>query len=73
MDGDNFKISIAAARVNAGKTQAQIAEALHVGKQTVVSWEKGKTSPTVRKAQEFCELCNVPFDRVSFLRESNAI
>ena len=46
MDGDHFKISIAAARVNAGKTQAQVAEALHVGKQTVVSWEKGKTSPT---------------------------
>jgi len=73
MDGDNFKITIAAARVNAGKTQAQVAEALHVGKQTIVSWENGKTSPTVEKAQEFCRFCNVPFDRVSFLREVNAI
>ena len=70
---DDFKISIAAARVNANKTQDEVAKALHVGKQTVVSWEKGKTSPTVAKAQEFCEFCNVPFDRVSFLRESNAI
>ena len=73
MDGDNFKISIAAARVNAGKTQAEVAKALHVGKQTVVSWEKGKTSPTISKAQEFCRFSNVPFDRVSFLREANAI
>ena len=39
---DDFKISMAAARVNANKTQAEVAEALHVGKQTVVSWENGK-------------------------------
>jgi DNA-binding XRE family transcriptional regulator len=70
---DDFKISMAAARVNANKTQAEVAEALHVGKQTVVSWENGKTSPTVEKAQEFCQFCNIPFDRVSFLRERNAI
>lgn len=70
---DDFKISIAAARVNAGKTQAEVAKALHVGKQTVLSWEKGKTSPTIEKAQEFCSFCNVPFDRVSFLRDRNAI
>ena len=70
---DDFKISMAAARVNAGMTQEELASALHVGKQTVVSWEKGKTSPTVEKAQEFCRVCNVPFDRVSFLRERNTI
>lgn len=70
---DDFKISIAAARVNAGKTQAEVARALHVGKQTVVSWEKGKTSPNIAKAQEFCELCNIPIDRVSFLRDRNTI
>ena len=71
--GEDFRITIAAARVNARKTQAEVAEALHVGKQTVVSWEKGKTSPTIEKAQEFCAFCNVPFDRVTFLRERNAI
>lgn len=70
---DDFKISIKAARVNAGKTQAELAKALHVGKQTIVSWESGRTSPTVEKAQEFCDLCNIPLDRVTFLRERNAI
>ena len=70
---DDFKISMAAARVNANKTQEDVAAALHVGKQTVVSWEKGKTSPTVEKAQEFCRFCDIPFDRVSFLRERNTI
>ena len=55
---DEFKISMAAARVNARKTQAEVAEALHVGKATVISWENGKTSPTMEKAQEFCDFCN---------------
>ena len=70
---DDFKISIAAARVNAKKTQEELAKALHVSKQTIGAWENGKTSPTVEKAIEFCKLCNVPYDRVSFLREHNAI
>lgn len=70
---DDFKVTMAAARVNAGKTQAEVAEALHVGKQTVVSWEHGKTSPTIEKAREFCDFCHIPLDRVSFLRERNAI
>lgn len=70
---DDFKMTIAAARVNAKKTQEEVARALHVGKQTVGSWERGKTSPTVEKAMEFCAFCNVPYDRVSFLRERNAI
>jgi DNA-binding XRE family transcriptional regulator len=68
-----FTITIAAARVNAKKTQEDVAKALHVSKQTVGSWENGKTSPTMDQAMQFCEFCEVPFDRVSFLRERNAI
>lgn len=68
-----FTITIAAARVNAKKTQEDVAKALHVSKQTVGSWENGKTSPTMDQAIRFCELCDVPYDRVSFLRERNAI
>ena len=70
---DDFKMTIAAARVCGRKTQEEIAAFLHVGKQTVGNWENGKTSPTVEQAQKFCEFCNVPFDRVSFLRERNSI
>lgn len=70
---DDFKVTIAAARVNARKTQSEVASALHVGKQTVWAWENGKSSPSVEKAQEFCDFCKIPFDRVTFLRERNAI
>ena len=69
----DFKMTIAAARKCGRKTQEEVAKHLHVGKQTVGSWESGKTSPTVEQAQRFCEFCNVPFDQVSFLRERNAI
>ena len=68
-----FTITIAAARVNAKKTQEDIAMALHVSKQTVGSWENGRTSPMMDQAIRFCELCEVPYDRVSFLRERNVI
>lgn len=65
-----YKISMKAARVNAGKTQDEVAKALKVAKQTIVSWESGKTSPTVEKAREFCDFCNAPYDAISFLRKS---
>ena len=70
---EDFKITIAAARINARKTQKEIAETLHVGRQTVWNWENGKTSPTVEQAIDFCQLCGIPFDRVTFLRERNTI
>lgn len=69
---DDFKITIAAARTNAHKTIRGIAEALHVSPSTVMNWEHGKRSPSVEKAQQFCEICNIPFDRVTFLRDKNA-
>ena len=65
-----YKITMRAARVNADKTQEEVAKALKVSKQTIVSWENGKTSPTVEKAREFCEFCNAPYDAISFLRKS---
>ena len=70
---DDFKMTIAAARVCGHKTQEEVAAFLHVGKQTVGNWENGRTSPTVEQAQAFCQFVNVPFDRVSFLRERNIV
>lgn len=34
-----FQISLASARVNAEMTQEEVAKHMHVGKQTIVSWE----------------------------------
>ena len=65
-----YKITMKAARVSAGKTQEELAKILTVSKQTIVSWENGKTSPTVEKAREYCEACGAPYDAISFLRKS---
>ena len=42
-----LQISLAAARVNAGLTQKELADSCHVSEKTVVNWESGKTLPNV--------------------------
>ena len=54
----NSKISLAAARVNAGYTQKEVAERLNMGERTIRRWESGKTAPTVDKFIELCRLYN---------------
>ena len=58
------KISMAAARVNAKKTQEDVAIYLGVSKTTVVNYENGRTTPdwdTVKKLESFYRY---PFDFV---------
>ena len=52
----DYKISLEAARINAGYTQREVAEILKVTKDTISRWEKGKTSP---KADQFGCLINL--------------
>lgn len=59
-----FKISLAAARVNAGLTQNDVEQALKVGKQTVVSWEKGKSEPKMSQSRQLSELYKMPLDYI---------
>ena len=56
------KISLAAARVNAGYQQDLAAVKLHVTAETLRSWEKGKTVPTYEKFMEICKLYQYPAD-----------
>lgn len=66
-----FKISLAAARVNAGLTQNDVAKVLRVGKQTVVSWEKGKSEPKMSQSRQLSELYNMPLDYIFLPEKSN--
>lgn len=59
-DLGEFKISLAAARVNAKLTQSDVAEKMSVAKQTVVNWEKGKIMPKPAQFEMMCRLYNVP-------------
>ena len=60
------KISLRAARVNAGLTQEQVAEALKVAKKTVQNWEKGVSTPDVNQAFSLQELFHFPVGQIFF-------
>jgi DNA-binding XRE family transcriptional regulator len=68
MEGANYppKISLAAARVNAGFLQEVAAAKLHVTAETLRSWETGKTVPGYDKVMEICRLYNYPADYIFF-------
>ena len=72
MEGINNppKISLAAARVNAGYLQEVAAVKLHVDVATLRSWEKGKTVPGYDKVMEICKLYKYPVDYIFFGKRS---
>lgn len=58
----DLKISMAAARVNAGLTQKEFAELCDVRVETVNNWEQGKTEPPVGAIRKLSEKSNIPMD-----------
>ena len=70
---EGIKISLAAARVNAGLTQEEVARHMHVSKNTVVAWEKGNTEPKISQAKELSRLYEMPLDLIFMPETSNAI
>lgn len=61
------KITLKAARVNAGLTQKEAAEKLNVSNKTVWSWECGKAMPNVNKIDAICSLYGMSYDDIIFL------
>lgn len=61
------KITLKAARVNAGLSQKEVAKVLKVSNKTISSWENGDSFPSVRYIDLLCELYNVSYDDIIFL------
>lgn len=59
-----FQISLAAARVNAGMTQDDVAKAMKVSKNTIINWEKGKVSPSFTNIRMLSQLYRIPVDYI---------
>ncbi len=59
-----IKISLAAARTNARKTQTDIANAMEVTRNTVSNWETGKKKIGKAQLTMFCNLCDFPIDNI---------
>ena len=62
----DFQISLEAARLNAGLTQEDVAEALHVARKTVASWENGTLEPKISQGRQFSELFKIPLEYIFF-------
>ena len=59
-----IKISLAAARVNAGLTQLEVSRLMGVSKQTVCNWENGKTAPNITQARKLSDAYDMPLDYI---------
>lgn len=58
-----YKISLKAARVNADLSQDEAANRLHISKNTLVNWEKGRTFPDYSELTRLCSIYNnIPVD-----------
>ena len=62
-----FKVTLEAARVNAGISQKEAANLLGISNKTLCSWENGKSYPNADKIAEICELYCIPYDCINFL------
>ena len=60
------KMSLKSARVNAGLTQKQAADALEIAPSTLRNWEKGITFPKQPEIEKMCFLYKVSYDQVNF-------
>lgn len=65
-----IKISLVAARVNAGLTQDEVAKKLKVSKKTVINWEKGIVKPSFAVLDTLSRLYDMPLDYIFLPNES---
>ncbi len=59
-----LQISLAAARVNAGMTQEEVAKVMKISKTTIVNWEKGRVVPGIPEMEMMSRLYNIPQDYI---------
>lgn len=58
------KITLEAARVNAGYTQQELADAMRVSRSSVIKWESGQTAMRTGNFYLFCHLVGLSEDDI---------
>lgn len=61
---EKLQISLAAARVNAGMTQEEVARKMRVSKTTIFNWENGKSSPRLSDIEMLSRIYNISKDNI---------
>ena len=62
-----LKISLKAARVNAGLSQKEVVNTLNISNKTLTNWENGKSFPNAEKINALCNLYGLSYDNINFL------
>jgi DNA-binding XRE family transcriptional regulator len=60
-------MSLEAARVNAKLTIEQACDKLGITKQTLINYEKNRTSPTIEMVLKMCDLYGCHINQLNFL------
>jgi DNA-binding XRE family transcriptional regulator len=62
-----MKLTLKAARVNAGMTQEEVAKELKKSKNTIVNYENGKSTPDMKTGKALAALYGLSIDDLNFL------
>ena len=58
----NMKITLKAARINAGFTQEQVEAESGISRSTLYRWEHGKGFPRVNDLDKLCRMYGIPME-----------
>lgn len=67
-----MKVTLKAARVNAGLSQKKAGERIKVSKDTIANWEKGRSFPSAEKIKDIERVYKVKYDDLIFLTHKYA-
>ena len=59
-----IQISLAAARVNAGLTQKEVAKIMQVSSNAIINWENGKSEPSLATLEMLSDIYKIPKDNI---------
>ena len=68
-----MRFSLKAARVNAGLTQDFVAKAVKKSKNTIVSYEKGRSVPDIETGKALASLYGLSVNDINFLPQDCAL
>ena len=68
-----MKITLKAARVNAGFKQSEVAEMIGVSKGTIISYEKYRTIPDIETAKKLANIYGLSVNDLIFLPSDCAL
>ena len=69
LGGAPTKLTLKAARVNAGLTQQQVTDRTGIARSTLTRWEKGLTKPNKENLERLCYLYQISNNHVAQTQE----